>query len=153
MTFRRAIHSLVTANIVVVLTGCGGLGKVAPPEPPSLPISVLFLGAPPSCMVINASIEISAGVVNANNSLVSWSVTCGNVGACGTFNSNTTPSSSPVTYIAPSAIPSLNTVTITATSVTDTTKSVSATVTIVPPIPISISFFASTPASMKWAAP
>jgi hypothetical protein len=100
-------------------------------------------------MAVKASIGISAGVVNDNNSLVSWSVTCGSAGACGTFSSNPTPSSSPVTYTAPSTIPSGNTVTITATSVTDTTKSVSAVVTIVPPIPISVSFFAPIPASLE----
>ncbi len=148
MTFRRAIYSFFAMGIVTVLTGCS-LGKLTIPTPPTPPISVLFLGGPPSSMAVNASIEISAGVVNDNLSLVTWSVTCGSAGACGTFNYNPTPSSSPVTYTAPSAIPSGNTVTITATSVVDTTKSISATVTIVPPIPITVSFFAPVPASLE----
>lgn len=148
MTFRRAIDSFFTMSIIAVLTGCS-LGKFTLPTPPTPPISVLFLGGPPSSMAVNASIEISAGVVNDNLSLVTWSVTCGSAGACGTFNYNPTPSSSPVTYTAPSAIPSGNIVTITATSVVDTTKSVSATVTIVPPIPITVSFFAPVPASLE----
>ena len=148
MIFRRAIHLFFAASTVAVLTGCG-LGKLPNITPPPPPISVLFLGGPPSSMAVNASIEISAGVVNDNLSLVTWSVTCGSAGACGTFNYNPTPSSSPVTYTAPSAIPTGNTVTITATSVVDTTKSVSATVTIVPPIPITVSFFAPVPASLE----
>lgn len=149
MTFCRAVSSLFAVNLVVLLTGCGGLGNATLPVPPPPALSVLFLGGPPSSMAVKASIEISAGVVNGNNGLVSWSVTCGSAGACGSFNATTTPSSSPVTYVAPSAIPSGNVVRITATSVTDTTKSVSATVTIVPPIPISVSFFSPTPGSME----
>ncbi|WP_263355850.1 hypothetical protein [Acidicapsa ligni] len=131
------------------LSGCG-IGSQPPISPPSKPLSVLFLGAPPTSMAVKSSATFSAGVVNGNGtSLVSWSVTCSSAGACGSFDTNPTLSSSPVTYTAPSNIPAGTTVTITATATEDTTKSISATVTIVPPIPIVVSFYAPMPASVE----
>ena len=148
MTLRRTILLLLTIDIAAVLTGCGG--GLPAISIPSAPISVLFLGNPPTSMAINASTILMVGVIhNSSNDPVSWSVTCGSPGACGHFSSSVLLSSSPVTYTAPAAIPTGTTVTLTATSQADTTKSISATVTITPPIPISVTFYVPPPAAMQ----
>ena len=154
MTIRRALPLLVTVLLLASLAGCT-TGNPAIVPPPVNPISVLFLGAPPSSLAINASATFSAGIANGTSTtsdVLTWSVTCSSPGACGSFSATTALGGSPVTYTAPSAIPTGNTVTITATAVADTTKSVSATVTIVPPIPISVAFFATVPASIEVGA-
>jgi hypothetical protein len=79
--------------------------------------------------------------------MVTYAVTCGSAGACGSFSASNELGA--VVYTAPSTVPSGGTVTITATSVADTTKSVSATITIVPPIPISVAFPSAMPASLQ----
>jgi len=71
-----------------------------------------------------------------NNLGVSWTLTQGGTPCplgCGTFSPSSSLSGQPITYNAPSAVPSPATVTLTATSVTDPTKSDSATITIVNP--------------------
>ena len=133
--------------MLAVLTGCGGVPSISIP---SVPISVLFLGTPPTSMAINASTTLMVGVINNTaNDVVTWTVTCGSPGACGHFNSTVSLSSSPVTNTAPAAIPTGSTVTLTATSQADTTKSISATITITPPIPISVTFYVPPPAAMQ----
>jgi len=83
-------------------------------------------------MMIGDSCGIAATVTNdPQNAGVNWAVACGSEPQCGYFSPFPTSSGVPVTYTAPTAIPSGNTVTVTATSVTDPTKSVSST-----PIPI-----------------
>ena len=149
MTYCRAVLVLFGVSLVSWLAGCNSGGSLQSITPPSKPISVLFLGAPPAEMAVNASATFSVGVVNANESVVTLSVSCASAGACGSFNSNIGLSSSPITYTAPSTIPSGGSVTVTATSAVDTTKSVSAVITIVPPIPISVSLYGSIPASMQ----
>jgi len=98
---------------------------------PPVPISVTFGGVPPASLQVGATVQVNAKISNdvSANPQVQWTVTCGN-GNCGSFNPVTTSSEADTNYIAPSAIPTGNTVTITATSVTDPTKSVSAAVTI-----------------------
>jgi hypothetical protein len=104
---------------------------------PPPPISVSFVTQPPSSMVINTTTSVAASVSNdAKNGGVNWTVTCGSV-QCGSFNPTATASGATAIYTAPSAVPTLATVTVTATSVTDKTKSTSATITILatpPPI-------------------
>jgi hypothetical protein len=77
---------------------------------------------------------------DAANAGVTWSVSCGSAGACGTFNPTATASGSATTYTAPTAIPTGGTVTVTATSVTETTQSAQATITIAAAAPIAVSF-------------
>ena len=136
--------------------GCGfpGLPPLTLPTQPSQPISVLFVATPPATLAVNASATIYAaatyaiGVGGSNtNEMVTYAVTCGSAGACGSFSASDELGA--VVYTAPSTVPSGGTVTITATSVADTTKSVSATITIVPPIPISVAFPSAMPASLQ----
>ncbi len=155
MIIRRTLPLLFAILLLGSLGGCTSGGSIAPVIPPAKPISVLFLGAPPSSLAIYASATFSAGIANGTSTtsnVLTWSITCSSPGACGSLSTTTALGGSPVTYTAPSAIPAGSTVTITATAVADTTKSISATVTIVPPIPISVSFFATVPASTEVGA-
>ncbi len=94
-------------------------------------IAVALTPTPPTSLAASATASITAVVTNdSQNKGVTWSVTCGSSGACGSFNPTSTTSGSATTYTAPAAIPTSNTVTVTATSVTDTTKSATATITI-----------------------
>ena len=139
---------------LLALAGCGGGGSNNPspvPPPAPGPTGVAFISSPPTSLAVNASATLSAAAefassVTAGNRAVTWSVTCGSTGACGTFGSNADGGA--VTYTAPAAIPTGTAVTVTATSVADTSKSVSAQITIVPPIPISVSIL-SPPASAQ----
>lgn len=93
--------------------------------------SVAFSAQPPASLFVGATTSITAVVTNdSKNAGVTWSVTCGSSGACGSFSPTSTASGTATTYTAPSAPPSPATVTITATSVTDTTKTASATISI-----------------------
>lgn len=53
--------------------------------------------------------------------------------ACGTISAPNSPSGTPITYNAPSVVPTPNTVTLTATSISDATKSGSSTINVVNP--------------------
>ena len=112
-------------------------------------ITVAFSAQPPSSLAGNATTSITAIVTNdSKNAGVTWSVTCGSNGACGSFSPASTASGTATTYTAPSAPPSPATVTVTATSVTDTTKTASATITITAAAVISVAFSAQPPASL-----
>jgi hypothetical protein len=94
-------------------------------------ISVALNPTPPTSLVVGATSNLIAIVSNdSKNAGVTWTVTCGTSGACGSFSSTSTASGTATIYTAPTAIPTNNTVTITATSVTDTTKTATATITI-----------------------
>ncbi len=94
-------------------------------------ITVALNPVPPTSLIVGATSSLTAVVSNdTKNGGVTWTVTCGSSGACGSFSSTSTASGTATTYTAPTAIPTGNTVTVTATSVTDTTKSQSATITI-----------------------
>ena len=94
-------------------------------------ISVAFNPAPPTSLPAGTTTPLTAVVSNdSKNAGVTWTVTCGSSGACGSFSPTSTASGTATTYTAPAAIPTGNTVTVTATSVTDPTKSQSATITI-----------------------
>lgn len=150
MRFRQLFLLLLSVGLIGGLEGCG----VAPPTltAPSQPVAILFADTPPTSLAVNASAPVIAAVSNASNSLVTWSVTCGSAGACGSFSSNPSLSGGPNTYIAPSAVPSGGTVTVTATAEADPTKSVSATITITAPIPIVVAFQGVPPAVLQIGA-
>ncbi|HEY1160144.1 MAG TPA: hypothetical protein VGE83_05905, partial [Terracidiphilus sp.] len=122
MTVRRAFL-LVTAVIMIAgLAGCG-LPPLPPLTLPTQPISILFVEAPPSSLAVNASATIYAAVENSpSNSQVTYAVTCGSAGACGSFSAS--DEGGAVVYTAPAAIPSGAAVIVTATSVADTAESV-----------------------------
>ena len=138
---------------LLALEGCGGGSNSPAPVPPPVPgpTGVVFISSPPTSLAVNASATVSAAAVFASsvaagNRAVTWTVSCGSAGACGSFGPNADGGA--VTYMAPPAIPTGATVTVTATSVADTSMSVSAQITIVPPLPISVSILAP-PASLQ----
>jgi hypothetical protein len=94
-------------------------------------ISVALTPTPPTSLAVGATTSLTAVVTNdTKNGGVTWTVSCGGGGSCGSFNPTSTASGTATTYTAPTTIPNPSTVTVTATSVTDTTKSASATITI-----------------------
>jgi hypothetical protein len=101
----------------------------------SIAVSISVTTTPADTLQTSQSGTIFSTVVNDSlKAGVTWTATCGSA-ACGVFGS-TDVANAPtyeVTYTAPSAIPTGNTVTLTATSVTDTSKSASVTLTIVAP--------------------
>jgi hypothetical protein len=148
---------LTGLGIIAGLAGCsssGSAGSQPPTQTSPQPTSVLFVSPPPASLAVKASATIFAAAIfpttvptGSSNSQVSYSITCGTSGACGTLSAS--DEGGAIVYTAPEAIPTGNTVTVTATSVVDTSKSISAAITIVPPIPISVAFFAPTPASLQ----
>jgi hypothetical protein len=153
MTLCKKNLPLIVIGMISGLAGCGSASLTSLTQS-TQPTSVLFIEAPPSSLAVNASATIDAAATYAlgvpsgtSNEMVTYSVTCGSAGACGSFSAS--DEGGAIVYKAPSAIPSGATVTITATSVADTALSVSATITIVPPIPISVSFPSAMPASLQ----
>jgi hypothetical protein len=132
MKFRQSILSLIALSLASMLAGCGGGSSHTPPPQA---ISVALSPAPPTSLQTNAAQPLTAVVSNdpSSSPQVTWTVTCGSSGACGSFSPTTSASAAATTYTAPSAVPTGNTVSVTATSVTDTTKSASATITITAP--------------------
>jgi hypothetical protein len=109
-------------------SGTPGTAQISIAVPP---ISVAFNPAPPTSLPAGTTTPLTAVVSNDSKSAgVTWTVTCGSSGACGSFSPTSTASGTATTYTAPAAIPTGNTVAVTATSVTDPTKSQSATITI-----------------------
>ncbi len=138
--------------IAAGLLGCGGVGSVSITPPPPNPVSVIFVSTPPSTLAVNASATIYAATTysapgSGENGAVTYAISCGSPNACGTLGPNDEVGA--VTYTAPAAVPSGGTVTVTATSVADTSLSRTATITIVPPIPISVAFASTLPASVE----
>ena len=141
--FHGALLACVLAFLVV---GCSG-GSSS--NPPSGPISVSFLTAPPTSLATGATTGLVAQVTNDTTGAgVSWTVSCGG-SSCGSLSPSSTGNGQTTTYSAPSTVPSPATVTITATSVADNTKSASATVTITSSgAAISVAFASQPPSSL-----
>ncbi|MGO8796428.1 MAG: beta strand repeat-containing protein [Candidatus Sulfotelmatobacter sp.] len=165
MNFRKSIVLLIALGMIAALVACSSSSKSTPPA------ITVSLSSAPSSVLVNGTISITATVANDSaNAGVTWSVTCGSSGsgACGAFSSANTASGTAVTYTAPAAVPTGNTVTITATSVTDTSASAStAAITInaiptvslsTPPTAVYVSdYFSITatttdPAGVTWSA-
>lgn len=143
--------ALVTTLELVGCSGSGSLPTLPNQEP--TPISVIFLEAPPTSLAVNAKATIDAVTefsspagTNANTA-VTYAVSCGSPNACGTLNASDELGA--MVYSAPPAVPSGATVTVTATSIANTSLSKSMTITIVPPIPISVAFSGTLPASLE----
>lgn len=152
MTGRIAVFSLVLFVAIAGVSGCG-LGSLPPiTPPPPTPTSVIFIQAPPASLAVNATANVDAATLysaagSGENSAVTYSIACASPGACGTLSNS--DEGGAMTYTAPPSIPSGAVVTVTATSVVNTSLTRSANVTIVPPIPISVSFLATVPASLQ----
>lgn len=88
------------------------------------PISVkITTGITNNIILQSGSGSLAATVVNDSaNAGVDWTVTCGSLGACGSFLPTHTTSGASTTFTAPSVVPAGGTVTIIATSTTDPTK-------------------------------
>jgi hypothetical protein len=149
----RKAFVLFFLGSITGLAGCMG-GASLPASQTPQPLSVLFVSAPPTSLAVQASATLVAAAtfpayvpIGSVHNFVTWSLTCGSPGACGTFSANADANG--VTYTAPSAIPTGSTVTVTATSIATPAKNASATITIVSPIPISVSFFVPPPASLQ----
>jgi hypothetical protein len=152
MTVRKAWLVFIGLSSILGLAGCGGSKNLSSLPPSSKPTAVLFVSPPPQSLAVNASATLLAAATypipsQGGNSQVTWVMTCGSPGACGSFGPS--DEGGAITYTAPAAIPAGGTVTVTATAVADTTKSASATITIVAPIPISVAFYAPPPASLQ----
>ena len=141
MKDRQSVLLVAVSALAVWLTACGGSGSSSNNNPPTPPaITVAFSATPGSSLAAGATMSMTAVVSNDSAGKgVTWSVTCGSSGACGTFNPTSTGSGTATTYTAPAAVPTNNTVTVTATSVADTTKAASATITITAPPPPALS--------------
>lgn len=147
-------HRIIPLWIAALLAACGGSGNDASPTPTS-PTSVVFISAPPTSLAVSAATTLAAAATYpagtiGGDAAVTWTVTCGSAGACGTFSAN--DDAGAVTYTAPSVIPSGKTVKVTATSVANPGLSVSSMITIVAPIPIAVSFAPTPPASIEVGA-
>ena len=147
---RKHIASVCISGALLFLSGCAGTSVGNHSQQPP-PISVTFSPAPPTSLQTKATQSLTAVVSNdpSNNPQVSWTVSCGSSGACGSFNPTTTTSGNATTYTAPAAVPSGNTVNVTATSLTDGTKFVTATITITAPTSISVSFNPAPPTALQ----
>src|SRR5277367_57975 len=100
---------LAGGALAVVLAGCGGSGGTPPPPPPPSPVpsAVVFISMPPASLAVQASATLSAAATyppnTAGSAAVTWAVTCGSMGACGSFGPS--DNGGAVTYTAPAAIP------------------------------------------------
>jgi hypothetical protein len=96
------------------------------------------------------TVPLTAAVANdPANAGVTWTVTCGGAGACGTLTPGTnTNDVIAASYQAPSAVPGGGTVTITATSVTNPSVFAIATATITTSAVTTVKFATAPPASL-----
>jgi hypothetical protein len=98
------------------------------------PISVGIVAStpPPFALSVSGTISLTGTLSNdytVGGGSISWSLSCQS-SDCGSLSATKTTSGAPITFTAPTAIPTGNTVTVTATSVTDPTVSNSILVTI-----------------------
>lgn len=142
------------SSLCALLAGCGDSGGGASGPVPALPTSVAFVSPPPTSLAVNAHATLSAAAVYSGNAsgnkAVTWTVTCGSAGACGTIGAN--DDAAAVTYTAPAAIPSDTTVTVTATAVADSAVAASAKINIIAPLPIAVTIQPTPSASVQAAA-
>jgi hypothetical protein len=148
MTFSKSILLLISLSMIAALVACSGSNSPSTTIQPPPSISVA-ISTPLQNLAVTATASLSATVLNDSaNAGVTWTVTCGSTGACGSFNPTSTLSGVNTTYTAPSAIPTGNTVVITATSVTDTTKSANITVTITATPALAVTLTTPPPSSL-----
>jgi hypothetical protein len=113
----RKAFVLFSLGSITGLAGCMG-GTTLPASQTPQPLSVLFISGPPTSLAIQASATLVAAAtfpasvpISSVNNFVTWSLTCGSPGACGTFSANADANG--VTYTAPSAVPTGSIVTVT----------------------------------------
>src|SRR5207244_4074763 len=134
---------LLTATMV---SGCGS-GTSVPPPPPPPPVSVSV--SPTSASIpVNATQQFTATLQNdPSNKGVTWALmqegaSCS--AECGTLSATSSASGTPITYTAPTTVPSDPNVAIIATPVADTNAAVGSSITLtvgtVKLVPASLSF-------------
>jgi uncharacterized protein (DUF1800 family) len=131
----KRIWSTQAVLLVVLLSGCSGLGtkrgsdgSTLPPDGGSTGVTVT-----PATATVRAGANeaFAATMSSSTNNSVTWSVNsvAGGNASTGTIDANGM-------YTAPASLPSPNTITVTATSSADTTQKGSSAVTLQNPIPI-----------------
>jgi hypothetical protein len=98
------------------------------------PISVAIVAStpPPFTLPVSEAMSLTGTLSNdytVGGGSISWSLSCQS-SDCGSLGATKTTSGTAITYTAPAAVPTGNTVTVTATSVTDPTESNSIIITI-----------------------
>jgi len=98
------------------------------------PISVAIVGStpPPFTLPISGTLSLTGTLSNdytVGGGSISWSLSCQS-SDCGTLSATKTITGTAITYTAPAAVPTGNTVTVTATSVTDPAVSDNIVITI-----------------------
>jgi len=131
---------------LVTLFGCG---KGSSPGA-NTSLSVALTQVPPAQIGIGQTAILIATVTNdPTDSGVTWGVSCG-AAKCGSLSPTSTLSGAATTYVAPSAVPTGNTVNVTATSVADTSQKVTVTITIsVATQQVSIAFSEAPPSTIN----
>src|SRR5262249_54808769 len=99
---------LLSTAALVIMAACGGGStfNVQNPPPPVLQaVTIDFQPAPPTSIQINATAQATAVVQNdSSNAGVDWSLTCAQVGNCGSLSSLHTGSGQAVIYSPPNII-------------------------------------------------
>ena len=106
---------------------------------------VISVSVAPASQNVQANIGTQAFTATVSNDPqnkgVTWALSgTGCSGAsCGTLSASSSASGTPVTYSAPSSVPSPSTVTLTAVSVAETSRTGIATITVTPPVSVAVS--------------
>lgn len=99
------------------------------------------------------STKLTATLANdTNNKGVDWTLQCAAGSSCGQLSATHTAGGVAVTYVAPSSVPTNNTVTVTATSTADTTQTASSVGTILTTAPIAVTLSSGPGATMSIGA-
>jgi len=111
MTYGRgeSVRGFALVALIAGLALLVGCGSSSGPTPTGVPITVT-VSASPTSLNPGQSATVTATVTNASNSGVTWSISPSGFGTLSSTTAN------PVTYTAPTSVPSATTVTITATS-------------------------------------
>ena len=120
MTFQQFAFALITSVMIFLLAACGSQNS----SQPAIVITFTEGFLPPTSIMVSDSCGVAATVTNDRQEWRRQLDGCLRERQCGGF-AGSGASSIPLTYTAPAAIPSGNTVTLTATSATDPTKFVS----------------------------
>jgi hypothetical protein len=95
-------------------------------------VSIVASTAPPFTLAADGTMSLIGTLSNdytTGGGSINWSLSCQS-SDCGSLNATKTTSGTSITYTAPAALPTGDTVTVTATSVTDPTVSDSIIITI-----------------------
>jgi len=122
---RRTISLLLMALWIAILAGCGS-NSTSSNTSQSSSVSVAFQATPPKSITVAGEATLSAVVTNDPfNYGVDWSVSCANVGDCGSLSTTHSSSGAAVNYFPPATLPANSeSVNIVAFAAADHTKNV-----------------------------